>query len=109
MSRAPRLRGGRQVQRGQLEQLLIYGHQRNVETQVMSVDRDEHAGLAGPFTSMHSEDQRRMAYVEVQGLSTLHTEPKKVSSLEATYGVLRAQALTPRESLAFIEKLSGEL
>ncbi|MEU8351933.1 XRE family transcriptional regulator, partial [Streptomyces sp. NPDC048845] len=38
----------------------------------------------------------------------LHSEPKKVSALEATYGVLRAQALTPRESLAFIEKLLGE-
>ncbi|MFD4348587.1 Scr1 family TA system antitoxin-like transcriptional regulator [Streptomyces coelicoflavus] len=82
--------GGREVQRGQLEQLLIYGHQRNVEMQVMPIDRGEHAGLAGPFTLIHSGDQRRMAYVEVQGMSTLHTEPKKVSSLEATYGVLRA-------------------
>ncbi|MEU9332091.1 helix-turn-helix transcriptional regulator [Streptomyces sp. NPDC048290] len=101
--------GGREVWRGQLEQLLIYGHQRNVEMQVMPVDREEHAGLAGPFTLIHSEKQRRMAYVEVQGVSRLHTEPKKVSPLEATYGVLRAQALTPRESLAFIEKLLGEL
>ncbi|WP_324789127.1 helix-turn-helix transcriptional regulator [Streptomyces sp. H51] len=101
--------GGREVQRGQLEQLLLYGHERNIEMQVMPLDREEHAGLAGPFTLIHLENQRRMAYVEVQGLSSLHTDPKKVSSLEATYGVLRAQALTPRESLAFIEKLLGEL
>ncbi|MFJ6420456.1 helix-turn-helix domain-containing protein [Streptomyces hydrogenans] len=101
--------GGREVHRGQLEQLLLYGYQRNVEMQVMPLDREEHAGLAGPFTLIHSANQRRMGYVEVQGLSTLHAEPKKVSSLEATYGVLRAQALTPRESLIFIEKLLGEL
>jgi transcriptional regulator with XRE-family HTH domain len=101
--------GGREVLRGQLEQLLVYGHQRNVELQIMPTDREEHAGLGGPFTLIHSEKQRRMAYAEVQGLSSLHTEPKKVSSLEATYGVLRAQALTPRESLAFVEKLLGEL
>ncbi|MET9440065.1 helix-turn-helix transcriptional regulator [Streptomyces sp. NPDC006610] len=104
-----RLLGGREVLRGQLEQLLVYGHQRNVELQIMPTDREEHAGLGGPFTLIHSEKQRRMAYAEVQGLSSLHTEPKKVSSLEATYGVLRAQALTPRESLAFVEKLLGEL
>jgi transcriptional regulator with XRE-family HTH domain len=101
--------GGREVWRGQLEQLLIYGHQRNVEMQVMTTERDEHAGLAGPFTLIHSKNERRMAYMEVQDVSALYTESKKVSPLEATYGVLRAQALTPRESLAFIEKLLGEL
>ncbi|MFD6025404.1 helix-turn-helix domain-containing protein [Streptomyces griseoluteus] len=101
--------GGPEVQRGQLEQLLLYGHQRNVELQVMPMDREEHAGLSGPFTLIHCQNQRRMAYMEVQGFSTLHTDPKRVSPLEATYGVLRAQALTPRESLTFIEKLLGEL
>lgn len=101
--------GGTQVLRGQLEQLLIYGHQRNVEMQVMPTSREEHAGLAGPLTLIRTSDERRMAYVEVQGLSALHTEPKKVSPLESMYGVLRAQALTPRESLIFIEKLLGEL
>ncbi|MET8898619.1 helix-turn-helix domain-containing protein [Streptomyces albogriseolus] len=101
--------GGPEALRSQLEQLLLYGHERNIEIQVMPTGRDEHAGLAGPFTLIHLADQRRMAYVEVQGMSALHTEPKKVSSLEATYRVLAAQALTPRDSLIFIEKLLGEL
>ncbi|MEV4230179.1 helix-turn-helix transcriptional regulator [Streptomyces bobili] len=101
--------GGREVQRGQLEQLLVYGHQRNVEMQIMPTALEEHAGLSGPFTLIHSNNQRRMAYMEVQGQSTLHADPKKVSPMEATYGVLRAQALTPRESLTFVEKLLGEL
>lgn len=101
--------GGRQVLRGQLEQLLLYGHERNVEMQVMPTERDEHAGLGGAFTLIHTKDQRRIGYMEVQEASILYTEPKKVSPLEATYGVLRAQALTPRESLAFIQKLLGEL
>ncbi|MEU6278279.1 helix-turn-helix transcriptional regulator [Streptomyces populi] len=101
--------GGRDILRGQLEQLLVYGHQRNVEMQVMPMGLEEHAGLAGPFTLIHSDIRRRMAYMEVQGLSALHADPKKVSSMEATYGVLRAQALTPRQSLTFIEKLLGEL
>jgi transcriptional regulator with XRE-family HTH domain len=101
--------GGTQVLRGQLEQLLLYGSERNVEMQVMPTCRDEHAGLAGPFTLIHLGDQRRMAYMEVQDVSALYSDPKKVGPLEATYGVLRAQALTPRDSLTFIEKLLGEL
>ncbi|CAL9565306.1 helix-turn-helix domain-containing protein [Streptomyces sp. enrichment culture] len=101
--------GGDSVLRGQLEQLLLYGHERNIEIQVMPMVRDEHAGLGGAFTLIHLEDERRIGYMEVQEASILYTAPKKVSPLEATYGVLRAQALTPRESLAFIEKLLGEL
>ncbi|MEV0300030.1 helix-turn-helix domain-containing protein [Streptomyces prasinus] len=101
--------GSHQVLREQLEQLLLFGHERNVEMQVMPTERQEHAGLGGAFTLIHLSDQRRIGYMEVQEESILHTVPKKVSPLEATYGVLRAQALTPRESLAFIQKLLGEL
>ncbi|MFC5954365.1 helix-turn-helix domain-containing protein [Streptomyces pratens] len=101
--------GGGSVLRGQLDQLLLHGHERNIEIQVMPMGRDEHAGLGGAFTLIHLENERRIGYMEVQEASILYTAPKKVSPLEATYGVLRAQALTPRESLAFIEKLLGEL
>lgn len=40
--------------------------------------------------------------------SRLYTDRRTVRELEEQYGLLRAQALTPRESLAFIEKLLGE-
>lgn len=100
--------GGREVMRGQLEHLLLLGHERNIEIQVMPTGREEHAGLAGTFTLLQIGDQRRMAYMEVQDESVLHSDPKKVGVLESTYGTLRAQALTPRESLAFIEQLLGE-
>ncbi|MFH8839370.1 helix-turn-helix domain-containing protein [Streptomyces sp. NPDC017868] len=100
--------GGNAVWRGQLEQLLLVGGRRNVEIQVMPLEREEHAGLAGPFTLMETKEGRRVSYTEVQGESRVHTERDKVRELEAAYGLLRAQALTPRESLALIEKLLGE-
>lgn len=96
------------VMQGQLEHLLLLGQERNVEIQVMPMTHSEHAGLAGPFTLIHLRNERRMAYMEVQGVSALHSEPKKVSPLESTYGLLRAQAMTPRESQAFIMKMLGE-
>ncbi|MER6052560.1 helix-turn-helix transcriptional regulator [Streptomyces sp. NPDC001793] len=96
------------VMRGQLEQILLHGQRRNVEIQVMPTEREEHAGLDGPFTLIETHDGRRIAYVEVYKDSRLHTERKVVREIEEQYGILRAQALTPRESLAFVEKLLGE-
>ncbi|GAA3822500.1 helix-turn-helix domain-containing protein [Streptomyces phyllanthi] len=100
--------GGEAVWRGQLEHLMLIAEKRNVVIQVMPLSRQEHAGLAGPFTLMETKDGRRIAYTEVQGDSRVHTELRKVRELERTYGMLRAQALTPTESLALIEKLLGE-
>jgi hypothetical protein len=100
--------GGRTVMRGQLEQVLLYGQLRNVEIQVMPTDLEEHAGLEGPFTLIEMRDGRRIAYVEGYKDSRLHTERRAVRELEEQYGILRAQALTPRASLAFVEKLLGE-
>jgi hypothetical protein len=97
--------GGDAAWRGQLEQVLLVGQKRNVEIQVMPSARGEHAGLGGPFTLMEMQDGRRIAYTEVQGDSRLHTERSRVRELEATYGIIRAQALTPAESLALVERL----
>ena len=49
-----------------------------------------------------------MGYAEAQLASRLISDPKEVQVLEMRYGIIRAQALTPRESLAFIEKVLGE-
>ncbi|MBB1242261.1 helix-turn-helix domain-containing protein [Streptomyces durbertensis] len=101
--------GGRGVLRGELEYILLVGERRNVEIQVMPLDREENAGMAGPFTLIETNEGRRIAYVEVQNVSRLQTERERVRALEAKYGIIRAQALTPRESLAYVEKLLGEL
>jgi transcriptional regulator with XRE-family HTH domain len=100
--------GGEAAWRGQLEHLMLIAEKRNVVIQVMPLSRQEHAGLAGPFTLMETKDGRRIAYTEVQGDSRVHTERHRVRELERTYGILRAQAHTPTESLALIEKLLGE-
>ncbi len=100
--------GGWTVMRGQLEQILLHGRRRNVEIQVMPIEREEHAGLEGPFTLIETEDGQRIAYVEAFKDSRLYTERRAVREIEEQYGILRAQALTPRESLAFVEQLLGE-
>lgn len=65
-------------------------------------------GLFGPFTLIETRDGRRIAYVEAYKDSRLYAERESVRELEEQYGLLRAAALSPRESLALIEKLLGE-
>ncbi|MFJ2057923.1 helix-turn-helix domain-containing protein [Streptomyces sp. NPDC087908] len=101
--------GGRQVWRGQLEQLLLIGQRRNVELQVMPLDCEENTGVDGPFTVITREDGKRFVYAEAQGARVLEIDPKPAVLAAARYGIIRSQALTPRESLEFIEKLLGEL
>ncbi|MFJ8779218.1 helix-turn-helix domain-containing protein [Streptomyces sp. NPDC102476] len=100
--------GGLAVLRGQLEQILLVGQNRSVEIQVMPTEREDHAGLGGPFNLIDTAEGRRIAYTEVQDDSRLYTSTGKIRELEARYGILRSQALTPCESLAFIEELLGE-
>ncbi|MEU7118770.1 helix-turn-helix domain-containing protein [Streptomyces zaomyceticus] len=101
--------GGRRVLRGQLEQLLLIGQRRNVELQVLPLDSEDNAGVDGPFTVVTRDDGRRFVYAEAQGTSALETDPKRAALAAARYGIIRSQALIPRESLALIEKLLGEL
>ena len=100
--------GGQAVMRGQLEQILLYGQRRNVEIQVMPTAREVHAALEGPFSLIETKEGRRIAYVETYKYSRLYVDRQAVRELEEQYGILRAQALTPNESLALVEKLLGE-
>ncbi|MEU1530380.1 helix-turn-helix domain-containing protein [Streptomyces fagopyri] len=100
--------GGLTTLREQLEQILLVGQNRNVEIQVMPTDREDHAGLGGPFNLIDTAEGPRIAYTEVQDDNRLYTSAGKIRELEARYGILRSQALTPCESLAFIEELLGE-
>ncbi|MFF6935787.1 Scr1 family TA system antitoxin-like transcriptional regulator [Streptomyces sp. NPDC008312] len=101
--------GARVVLRGVLEQILLVGRQRSVEIQVMPTVREDNAGLDGPFTLITRRSGEQLAYLEVQGRSILLTDRDEVRSVAARYGIFRSQALTPQESLVFIEKLLGEL
>ncbi|MET9759162.1 helix-turn-helix transcriptional regulator [Streptomyces sp. NPDC006372] len=100
--------GGPKVMRETLEQILVTGQSRNVEVQVMPIEREDNAALSGPFSLIDVDNGQRLAYAEVQDLSRLYTDATYVRTLEARYGILRSQALTPSESVAFIEQLMGD-
>ena len=101
--------GGKLVLRRQLEHLLDMGKSRHVEIQVMPTDVEEHCGLGGSLRVLKLRDGSAVGLNEVQLTSRLIHDPREVQILEMRYGMIRAQALTPRQSLAFIEKVLGEI
>ncbi|MGW2782299.1 helix-turn-helix domain-containing protein [Streptomyces populi] len=101
--------GSRGVLRGQLEHLLLIGQKRNVEIQVMPLDCEDNAGVNGPFTVVSRKDGKKFVYSESHAISTLEADPEQTVLAAARYGIIRSQALSPRESSQFIERLLGEL
>lgn len=101
--------GGKGVLRGQLEHLLLMGHKCNVEIQVMPLECEDNAGVNGPFTVVTRKDGKKLVYSENHTNSVLDTDPEQTALAAARYGIIRSQALTPRESLDFIEGLLGSL
>ncbi|MGC5037479.1 helix-turn-helix domain-containing protein [Streptomyces sp. DT190] len=100
--------GGRMVLRRQLEHLLEVTELRHVSIQVMPTDREDHAGLMGPFRVLKLRDGTTLGHSAGQLHDRVISDPKDVQVLDMRYGMIRAQALSPRESRAFIEKVLGE-
>ncbi|MEU4025201.1 MULTISPECIES: helix-turn-helix domain-containing protein [Streptomyces] len=100
--------GGRMILRRQLEHLLELGQLRHVEIQVMPMEAEEHAGLGGSHRILKLKDGKTVGLNEIQLISGLITDPRQVQILEMRYNLIRSQALTPRLSREFIEKLLGE-
>nr|WP_152893775.1 helix-turn-helix transcriptional regulator [Streptomyces adustus] len=100
--------GGSVVMRRQLESLLEIAEFRNVDLQVLPLNREVNSGLAGSFRLLRLKDGNTVGHVEVQHISRVITDPKEVQLLDMRYGTIRAQALDPRESTVFIERVLGE-
>lgn len=96
------------VLRRQLEHLLEISRLSHVTIQVMPTDLEDHAGLSGPFRLLKLQNGKTLGHLEVQLHSRVLSDPREVRVLESRYGMIRAQALSPRESLAFIEKVLEE-
>ncbi|MFI5802490.1 Scr1 family TA system antitoxin-like transcriptional regulator [Streptomyces sp. NPDC051561] len=102
--------GGREVHRSQLLHIAECGRTRNVSIHVMPTDVETHVGLDGFMTLLDTAEDQSLAYVEWQGGgSAFYTTAKEVNALDQRYAMIRSQALRAPESLAFIEKLAGEL
>ncbi|MFB6941640.1 Scr1 family TA system antitoxin-like transcriptional regulator [Streptomyces sp. NPDC060286] len=76
--------------------------------QVLPLRCRTHAGLDGPFTLLETPDFQHIAYSETQRGSLLVSDPDEVSILAQKYAMLRAQALSPEDTVGLLDRLLGE-
>lgn len=100
--------GGTMVWRRQLERLLEVGRLHNVTLQVMPTNTEPHPGLDGRIELLKFSDGTAVGRSDGAFNGRATHDPKHLRILELRYGTIRAEALSPRESLAFIEQLLGE-
>jgi transcriptional regulator with XRE-family HTH domain len=100
--------GGTMVRRRQLEHLLEVARLRNVTFQVMPTESGAHPGVDGKIELLKFADGTAVGRSDGAFSGRPTTEPKELRVLELRYSTIRAEALTPGESLAFIEQLLGE-
>lgn len=92
----------------QLEHLVEASRLPNVTLQVLPFDAGPHALLGTSVTILWLPDGRAVAYTEHAHSGELIEDPSEVEKLRLSYDLLRDMALSPRDSVAFIERLIEE-
>ncbi|MFD9433954.1 helix-turn-helix domain-containing protein [Streptomyces sp. NPDC060002] len=100
--------GGTMAWKRQLERLLGVGRLNHVTLQVMPTNTDAHPGVDGKIELLKFPDGTAVGRSDGAFNGRPTAEARDLRILELRYGTIRAQALPPRESLAFIEQLLGE-
>ncbi|MFF1497695.1 helix-turn-helix domain-containing protein [Streptomyces sp. NPDC058304] len=100
--------GGTMVWRRQLERLLEVLQLRNISFQVMPLDCEVHAGMDGGIEVLKFDDGSAVGRSDGAFNGRPVSDAKRLRILELRFGIIRAQALSPRESRAFIEHLLGD-
>ncbi|WP_026252376.1 helix-turn-helix domain-containing protein [Streptomyces sp. PsTaAH-124] len=101
--------GGAAMLKRQLEHLLELTRLRHVTLQVMPTNREDHAGTQGLIEVLKFADGTAIGRSDGAFNGRPVEHPKDLRILELRYSMIRAQALTPRESQAFIEQALGRL
>jgi transcriptional regulator with XRE-family HTH domain len=101
--------GDTMVLRRQLEHMLEVAQLPFVELQIMPTDRANHPGTGGRIQILKFSDGTGVGRTDGDFGGRPVSEPRQLRVLDLRYGIIRAQALTPGESLAFIEQALGRL
>ncbi|MEU5092222.1 helix-turn-helix transcriptional regulator [Streptomyces sp. NPDC021356] len=100
--------GSTMVRKQQLERLLEAGRLTNVTLQVMPMNSVAHPGMSGRIELLKFEDGSAVGRSDGAFNGRPISDPRQLRILEMRYGTIRAQALPPEETLAFIERMLGD-
>lgn len=97
--------GSAEVMRAQYEHLLTQAALPHVQLHIMPYDRGAHGALNGAFIVLRVSLTESLVYAEVPDGGQIITDLQVVSDCIERFGVVRGMALSPQESMDFIESL----
>ncbi|MDI5965624.1 helix-turn-helix domain-containing protein [Streptantibioticus silvisoli] len=101
--------GGPKVMRGQLERLADMAFTPTSTVQILPFTHGEHALAGGTLALWTMDDGTQVAYEESITTGTLIEDADVVKAHRRAYDLLRACALSPRDSAAFIRSVMEDL
>ena len=93
------------VMAGQLDQLLRACRDPWVTVQVMPLSAGAHPGLLGPFVIASFAAAPEVAYLDSVLTGQVVERPEEVRQVSVLYDTMRAEALSPRASIALISEV----
>lgn len=102
--------GGEETMREQLRQLVVCSQLPHVTLQVLPFSAGAHPGVNGQYTIMEFPEASDSTVIYLEGCtSDLYLEkPHDVQHYSVMYEHLRAQALSPEQTIRFITELAGD-
>lgn len=101
--------GDREIMGEQLDKLVKSASMPGVVLQVLPFTAHDHAGVEGPIVIYESPSTPTVAYTECYGGGRIVEAYDEVADLMTVVGMLRAAALSPRDSVAFMKEIRREL
>lgn len=97
--------GNKAVMKGQLKALIERAQDPRVEIQVLPFERGAHTAMNGPLVLLGMTHVESLVYAEAPGTGQVITDAQVVADCHQKFGHLRSVALSPYESLTFVENL----
>lgn len=101
--------GGVDTMRSQLEALLSAAQTPKIVLQIMPYSAGCHAGVGGPFSALTLDEGQDVVYVEGFMQGQILAEQEHLEAAAHTYDLLRAEALSPNQSIDLIADALKEL
>jgi hypothetical protein len=101
--------GDQEIMGDQLDRLIKAAESPGIVIQVLPYSAHDHAGVEGLLYLYERMAKPPLAYSECFGGARLIEDQQEVSDLATVIGLLRAAALSPRDSVALMRAIRREL
>jgi transcriptional regulator with XRE-family HTH domain len=101
--------GDKEITGEQLDKLIKAAELPGIVMQVLPFTAYDHAGVEGPITIYERPAEPTVGYTECYAGGRIVEDSEEIADLLTVLSLLRAAALSPRESLALIKQIRREL